>query len=244
MAVSDILQTPPELVAAALAADNVVIAVYFAFLFSLCRSSSEEELQSLVLKPVSGELTSHKLTIQIIVDTTQLRIFSNSPKLKLRYIFILEAMQPRSEVNLRTMSIAVAAGLIFCAVAETVGKKFSVSPMLLVSTFAVMAATLFPKAMGAISASGGIIGVLAMQVSYFDRVLSIFCLFVLLSICAFVYLYAYMCLLVCQSVYVGSCLPNCFWRWKSAFLSVNCFVDDKNKSWCLSACERASTDAN
>jgi uncharacterized membrane protein len=54
VAVSDILQTPPELVAAALAADNVVIAVYFAFLFSLCRSSSEEELLALDSKPVSG----------------------------------------------------------------------------------------------------------------------------------------------------------------------------------------------
>lgn len=83
----------------------------------------------------------------------------------MKCLFIVEGLQPRSEVNLRTMSIAVAAGFIFCAVAESLGKKFSVSPMLLVSTFAVMAATLFPKAMGAISASGGIIGVLAMQVS-------------------------------------------------------------------------------
>ena len=89
------------------------------------------------------------------------------PLLKLKHPIILEGMQPRSEVNLRTMSIAVAAGLIFCAVAETLGRKLFVSPMLLVSTLAVMAATLFPKAMGAISASGGIIGVLAMQVNDF-----------------------------------------------------------------------------
>jgi Protein of unknown function (DUF819) len=52
VAVSDILQTPPALVAAALAADNVVIAVYFAFLFSLCRPSSEEEL--LAMEPRAG----------------------------------------------------------------------------------------------------------------------------------------------------------------------------------------------
>lgn len=71
-----------------------------------------------------------------------------------------------SEVNLSTMSIAVAVGLLFCAISQTVGTMFSISPMLLVSTFAVMAATLFPKAMGSISASGGIIGVLAMQVPY------------------------------------------------------------------------------
>lgn len=51
MAVSDILQTSPELVAAALAADNVVIAVYFAFLFSLCRPSSEEEIAATAMIP-------------------------------------------------------------------------------------------------------------------------------------------------------------------------------------------------
>ena len=38
IAVSDILQTSPELIAAALAADNVVIALYFAFLFAISKS--------------------------------------------------------------------------------------------------------------------------------------------------------------------------------------------------------------
>lgn len=35
MAVSDILKTPPDLVAAAMAADNLVVALYFAFLFAI-----------------------------------------------------------------------------------------------------------------------------------------------------------------------------------------------------------------
>lgn len=71
------------------------------------------------------------------------------------------------------MSIAMAVGLLFCAVSQTVGNIFSVSPMLLVSAFALIAATLFPKAMGSISASGGMIGVLAMQVLYIVRALSV-----------------------------------------------------------------------
>ena len=195
MAVSDILQTPPELVAAALAADNVVIAVYFAFLFSLCRSSSEEELLSLDSKPVSGQnIRFHDSSIQIIIYTKHLLLFSNLPLLIQKSSINLEEKQPKSEVNLRTMSTAVAAGFIFCAVSETVGKKYSVSPMLLVSTFAVMAATLFPKAMGAISASGGIIGVLAMQVHL--AICSALCLLVRLSIFAF----------VCLSVYALVCV--------------------------------------
>lgn len=40
--------------AAALAADNVVVAVYFAFLFSLCRPSSDEELLAMKPKIVEG----------------------------------------------------------------------------------------------------------------------------------------------------------------------------------------------
>lgn len=91
------------------------------------------------------------------------------------HLFIQQSdtKKPLAEINLATMSIAVAVGLLFCAVSQTVGNMFSVSPMLLVSTFAVMAATLFPKAMGSISASGGIIGVLAMQVVYILHVLSV-----------------------------------------------------------------------
>jgi uncharacterized membrane protein len=59
VAVSDVLQTPPALVAAALAADNVVIAVYFAFLFSLCRPSSEEELLAMEPRAGVGESVTH-----------------------------------------------------------------------------------------------------------------------------------------------------------------------------------------
>ena len=40
--------------AAALAADNVVVAVYFAFLFSICRPSSDEELSLSAMKPTQA----------------------------------------------------------------------------------------------------------------------------------------------------------------------------------------------
>eukprot|EP01036_Dinobryon_divergens_P019663 gene19663-26871_t len=43
VAVADALLTPPEVVAAAMAADNVVIALYFAYLFSLCPSEPQSE---------------------------------------------------------------------------------------------------------------------------------------------------------------------------------------------------------
>lgn len=70
----------------------------------------------------------------------------------------------KSEVTLRTLSIAITLGLTLCALSQTIGTMISISPMLLVSVFAVVIATLFPKAVGTVSASGGVVGVLAMQV--------------------------------------------------------------------------------
>ena len=41
LAVSDVLRTRPDAVAAALAADNVVVALYFAYLFLITKSAEE-----------------------------------------------------------------------------------------------------------------------------------------------------------------------------------------------------------
>ena len=62
------------------------------------------------------------------------------------------------------MSVALTWGFLICAVSQSVGTMLSISPMLFASAFAVFAATAFPKAMGTLSAAGGVIGVLAMQV--------------------------------------------------------------------------------
>ena len=70
----------------------------------------------------------------------------------------------QSRVTLETLSLAVTLGFFFCAVSQTLGSYLSISPMLLVSVLAVLAATLFPKTVGKVSASGGVIGVLIMQV--------------------------------------------------------------------------------
>lgn len=78
------------------------------------------------------------------------------------------------------MSMALTWGFLICAVSQTVGTMLSVSPMLFASAFAVVAATVFPKAMGNLSAAGGVIGVLAMQVSACLRVSVLFCIVLLM----------------------------------------------------------------
>jgi uncharacterized membrane protein len=71
-----------------------------------------------------------------------------------------------SKVTLKTISIALSLGFILCAISQSVGTFFSIPPMLLVSFFAVLVATLFPKYVGSVSASGGVIGVLFMQMFF------------------------------------------------------------------------------
>ena len=91
----------------------------------------------------------------------------------------------QSRVTLETLSLAVTLGFFFCAVSQTLGSYLSISPMLLVSVLAVLAATLFPRTVGTVSASGGVIGVLIMQVM--DVVSTkVVCCGVLSCVCDFV----------------------------------------------------------
>ena len=50
VAVSDFFQTPPDAVAAALAADNVVVALYFAFLFAISVPAKDDPIEIPIVK--------------------------------------------------------------------------------------------------------------------------------------------------------------------------------------------------
>ena len=91
-------------------------------------------------------------------------IFTLTYSIKLINYDFVEGKTLQSRVTLETLSLAVTLGFFFCAVSQTLGSYLSISPMLLVSVLAVLAATLFPKTVGKVSASGGVIGVLIMQV--------------------------------------------------------------------------------
>ena len=91
-------------------------------------------------------------------------IFTLIYSIKLINYDFVEGKTLQSRVTLETLSLAVTLGFFFCAVSQTLGSYLSISPMLLVSVLAVLAATLFPKTVGKVSASGGVIGVLIMQV--------------------------------------------------------------------------------
>lgn len=63
VAVSDVLRTSPELVAAAMAADNVVVAVYFIFLFAISVPDKVAAITSTASPPTSSTLESSAINI-------------------------------------------------------------------------------------------------------------------------------------------------------------------------------------
>ena len=176
VAVSDILQISPELVAASMAADNVVVAIYFAYLFliSVPERNDEEPVAPSGLgralptpppkeecpipffrsssgpeSPVSADAAAASTTSAVTAPLP-----SPTPP---------RSMQARDGVGLLRMMAALSVGLVLYTLSQEVGRMLNMSPMLLVSLLAVVAATLFPGSMGRVSRAGGLLGVMFMQ---------------------------------------------------------------------------------
>ena len=181
IAVSDFFQTPPDAVAAALAADNVVVALYFAFLFAISVPSKEsDDIETQVVNqiqlvqpqinketskcPMAPLLDLFEMiddnSTQPIIQTpepTQLAIQTPKPTLSPKMYY------PKPGITLQSLSSALCISLIMCAISEALAYFTKGSFMLYVSMLTVLAATTFPKLLGSSSESGGILGVLIMQ---------------------------------------------------------------------------------
>jgi uncharacterized membrane protein len=176
VAVSDFFKTPADAVAAALAADNVVVALYFAFLFAISVPSKESD-------PVELPIVN-----QLEAPPTAIKETSKCPMAPLLGLFEMDAdnstsvnneiiipkpqpkVTPLPKVNysvptitLQSLSSALCISLIMCALAEALSFLTKGSFMLYVSLITVLGATIFPKTIGSSSESGGILGVLLMQ---------------------------------------------------------------------------------
>jgi len=135
VAVSEILKTPSDVVAAALAADNVIVAFYFIFLFSITSASSISEFE------IEGKENSNssKLT---------------RPKLD-------KSSEFSQTLSLAT---AISLSFLMCTIAELISSHTSISSVIISSTLAIVSATSFPNLFGSLSNSAGMLGVLFMQV--------------------------------------------------------------------------------
>jgi hypothetical protein len=155
VAVSDILKTRPDAVAAALAADNVVVAVYFAFLFLITTAAADVPTPGAPLVKASlGSIGPVNINVEASLappDAAGTGLTNGG------------ASDGRGAVNVQTLSAATALGFLLCATSESVGKMLAVSPTLLVSGAAVFAATAFPRVVGAVAPAGSTVGILLMQ---------------------------------------------------------------------------------
>jgi hypothetical protein len=173
--VSDILQTSPELVAAALAADNVVVALYFAFLFYISRPGEDtvdkSGTSSFSGSSVNGSENSGGAIIEAAIDSSSTSNNEDKTAAPDSRIVLIPAgdrvitdLPTRNNVNLNSLSIAISLALAICAVSNVLGSLLFTSPILLSSLIAIALATAYPITMSSFSEAGGIIGVLFMQV--------------------------------------------------------------------------------
>ena len=161
VAVSEILKAPSDLVAASMAADNVIVALYFSFLFAI---SSSSKIQSKLSFAPNIYPTNQ---IDPLISNNSV-IFTNHTNNSIEIINEDNIMSKSNDINLLTLSSALSLGILLYSLSYFISilLPFELSPVLLVSLFAVIVATSFPKTISKISHAGGIIGVLLMQMFF------------------------------------------------------------------------------
>ena len=138
VAVAETLEMAPEVVSAGIAADNVVVALYFALLFALAPSG----------EPPAGDGGAAKLSAADVSEPTgdvQVTLQSLSAALSLA-------------------ALLVGAGQI--ATRSAFGAASSVSPLPVISVISVALATCFPKLGRSVSVAGAAAGTLCMQLFF------------------------------------------------------------------------------
>ena len=179
VAVADILKISPELVAASMAADNVVVALYFAFLFLISVPERNDEDEAAIPVGVEQQTTSLPPS-QTTPEQCPIPFFRNSasspsgeamtpaaiPSAPVVPAVAVQRQQPRSSdgFGLLRLMAALSVGLVLCTLSQALAAQLGgTSPLLLVSLLAVIVATLFPASMGRVSKAGGVLGVVCMQ---------------------------------------------------------------------------------
>lgn len=193
IAISEITKIPSEIVTAAIAADNVVVAIYFALLFtistpdkiSMAEMTSSPRTTALSIPvpsppkcpfPIFSQVDKNAAKsadeVQPLVDETQ----------SLRNLSTTEVRVSRTEtvreggITLERLLGAVSLSFIICTISQYTGKALSWSPILISSFAAVAAATFFPNVVFPLSKSGGIVGVAFMQVIGSNAIICRFCI--------------------------------------------------------------------
>lgn len=140
MAVADTLNIDGSIVSAAIAADNVVVALYFAFLFYLAKPGQATETTSV------AEVSTESLSEEIIIPND-------------------EEPVPITTSSI-AYSIATASCLVTLGSAITSVLCPNLSSLVITSLLTVISATVFPKWFQQLRSSGVSIGVLFLQMFF------------------------------------------------------------------------------
>lgn len=191
VAVADILTVAPELVAAAMAADNVVVAAYFALLFLISAPERTGAVGSnsayLPLPAAPAPTEAAKCPIPFFRsgsaegEVAGVMLVAPAPAVDVGVVQQQQEQQQQQQQQQRRekhafsllgMSAALSTALIVTSLSLGLSRLSQslvpggISPMLLSSMLAVIAATAFPRTLSRVSKAGGVMGVLFMQLFF------------------------------------------------------------------------------
>lgn len=189
IAISEILKMPAEIVTATIAADNCVVALYFALLFAISvpdkDGSNLANFRSSVkaveafpspppakcpfpifskLGPSAEEIVESNAVV-LAQDTPQ--IINSSTEVSVRR----EEPSKDDKITLEKLLVALSLSFVICTLSQALAYQFEASAILISSVLAVALATLLPSVTYPIANSGGVLGVIFMQVDFFHSII-------------------------------------------------------------------------
>jgi uncharacterized membrane protein len=156
VAVAETLSIPGTVVSAAIAADNVVVALYFAFLFALAKADDDDQKDD----PTAASRVVVAQSIDTELD------YSLEPAVN--GDDVASPSNVSNEITLPTISMALAVASALVAVGKMLTSILfpGSSSLPLTSTLTVVAATVFPRFFARIRTAGTAIGILCIQMFF------------------------------------------------------------------------------
>lgn len=155
VAVAETLNIGGDAVAAAIAADNIVVALYFAFLFSISKSGEED----------ATEIKNSTTNISTGGDTDEVQ----DQKIATISEMAVEDDKSPSTITLATLAISISIASTLVTAGSFLTRALlpaGTSSLPLISTLTVAAATLFPTFFAKLSETGTALGVVFVQMFF------------------------------------------------------------------------------
>ena len=169
VAICDVLNAPSNLVAAALAADNVIVALYFLFLFAVAAPSKDDFEVTKNLKMVKTEVCPLK-TAGIISSSTNddEKVVTIDPSITgaETYGTSKSTAAASDHVSIASITSSLSVAFVVVAISEIFQQFYGMNTILSASLITVLLATVFPTHIGSLSKSGSAIGTVFMQLFF------------------------------------------------------------------------------